>query len=395
MQFFDLIIIGGGMAAMAAAKSFRSTDQVSSVCMVSDNTDIPYRKPPLSKQLWTGMALNEIFYNPSKFKVDFKPGERVASLDFDRQKIKLESGETLVYSRLVIATGLRPKVLPGSSDKAIYFNDLRDYRRLRREAQSKNSVLIVGGGLLAMELASAMSTCVSEVKLVIPRSQPLANFISAGMGAYVNKKLEAAGVEVMTGLRATRIQNDGVQFDDGSRIESELYLPVIGQSPSLAFYAHRTGSADDGLKVDRQLRLEGTENVFACGDIIEFQDIPGRFRYEENALRTGAVAGRNAAGASEAVEPSGFSYSEFLDSRLESVGFGAAHEMVVADEHWDSESGKGLTIFTRDGVTERISLLNFSLNSGASDSLFRKVIGRSPPSTVSALTSRILKNVSG
>ena len=394
MQFFDLVIIGGGMAAMAAAKAYRLSDKVSSVCMVSEQPDIPYRKPPLSKQLWGDMALNEIFYNPSKFQVDFKPNQKVSSVDFDRKKIKLESGETLVYSTLVIATGLRPKVLPGNSSKAIYFNNLKDYRRLKREVQGKNSALIVGGGLLAVELASALPSFISEVKLVIPRSRPLSNFVSDRMGEFVNKRLKAAGVEVISGVRAVRIEDDGVKFNDGSTVDSDLYLPVIGQIPSLGFFSQRTNAADEGLKVDRQLRLKETEDVFACGDVVEFEDIPGSFRYEENALRTGSVAGRNAAGSFEFVEPSGFSYSEFLSSRLESVGYGAAHEMNVADEHWEEETGKGVSVFARDGVIERITLLNHSLNNGASDSLFRKVIGRTPPSTVSALTSRILKNVS-
>ena len=378
MIFHDLVIIGGGMAAMAMVKTFRAEDPVSSVLMISDQADLPARKPPLSKQLWKGMKLSEVFYNPAKFNVEYKPRTHVQQVDFDRHVLTLDSGERVRYDRLVIATGLQPRRLAGDDSDVVHFNTLADYRRLKRHVEAGKSVVIIGGGLLGVELASSLIENGSEVRLVMPHKVPLTSYLSNSLAERVGEKLAAAGVEQICNRRAVRIEHGGiVHMDDGSTVQADLVISVIGQRPSLDFLPVDKSTREQGLPVDERLRVRGIEDVFACGDVIRFGESASEFRHEENALRSGAALGRSLAGRDIEFLPSSFLYSEFLDLRLESIGIGDASRLKAIGEDWDSERSRGICILTEGDVVRRVSLLNYRMDSDTADMFATRLIGRS------------------
>lgn len=392
MIFYDLVVIGSGMAAMAAVKSFRSSDQDATVMMISDQPDMPIRKPPLSKHLWKGMPVSECFYNPARFGVEYRPNTRVESVDFDRGLLMLSSGEKVFYEQLLIATGLRPRRLPGECPEAVYFNSLGDFRQLRRTLSDGGSTVIIGGGLLGVELACSLNTNGVSCQLVTSSDYPLTRFLSGSLADRVKCRLEAAGIEHIGPRRAVRLEPGGrVKLSDGKLLQADIVIPVIGQEPSVDFLPLDDESTKSGLAVDERLRVTGLENVFACGDVAFYGEHSESFRHEANALQSGAEAGRSLSGQEVRFKPTSFVYSEFLDMRLESIGVGNAAEMKAIGQDWSDEKDQGISIFVEDDLVRRISLINYHMEPDTVDMLSSRLIGRSAEADQLQIVRKVLK----
>jgi len=390
MEFYDLLIIGAGMSAMAAAKSFRSTDSVSTILMVSNQPDLPSRKPPLSKQLWKGLSVSEIFYNPAKFKIDFWPSVDVTKVDFRKRIAHFGNGKKVNFGSILLATGLKPVELPGSQEKTIYFNTLADFRRLKRRAASGQSVVVVGGGLLSAELASAMRDVGLETTLVIPGQWPLNHYVPKQHGLQIFKRLREAGIEVIRQRRVKAV-GEKMELDDGTELSADHFLPSIGQAPSLDFLDLEDDERRQGLSVDRYLRVQGVDGIYACGDIIRMSGYRESFCHEENALLSGAVAGKNLAGDKEPYAPSMFLYSEFFDMRLESIGFGRADELKLSAFEWLASESKGIALMSNQSRIQRITLINQSFRPDSIGKLTEGLIGKPMRQDPSDLMETILK----
>ncbi len=392
MIFHDLVVIGGGMAAMAAVKTFRAEDSVSTIMMISDQPDMPVRKPPLSKQLWKGMAVSECFYNPARFGVEYHPSIRVAEVNFDRHVLTLDSGEKVRYHQLLIATGLQPKRLKGSCPEAVYFNTLADLRRVRQVLSNGRSAVVVGGGLLGVELASSLTANGVNVSLVTSSDSPLMGYLSEPLAARIGARLHTAGIDCISGRRAIYLEPGGVvQLSDGKQLHGDVVIPVVGQQPSLDFLPLDPDSTKHGLSVDPRLRVKGLEDVFACGDVVRFGKHAASFRHEENALRSGADAGRSLAGLEVQHKPSSFLYSEFLDMRLESIGVGNAAEMKPIGEDWSDPKSQGICILTEGNLVRRVSLVNYRMDSETAEMFSNRLIGRSAEADQLQIVRTVLK----
>ena len=222
---------------MAAAKTFRASDSVSSILMISDQGDLPIRKPPLSKQLWLNeLAVSDIFYNPAKFNVTFAPNCTIESLDFSRRQLVISSNEKVRYGQLLLATGLKPRRLEGDYKGMIHFNTLADYRKLKSLVAEGTRVVVIGGGLLAVEMASSLAKNGCSVQYVYPAGWPLDRYIPQSLGERVAELLSDAGVDCHPGTRAQEVTSSGkVLLEGGPSLDADIVLPLIGQTPSLDF----------------------------------------------------------------------------------------------------------------------------------------------------------------
>jgi len=390
MEFYDVLIVGAGMSAMAAAKSFRALDAVSSVLMVSDQKDLPVKKPPLSKQLWHGLALSEVFYNPAKFNIDFRPGVLIESIDFRKKIARFSNGIKVNFASILFATGLAPVKLRGEAENVIYFNTLADFRALRRRISPGQSATVIGGGLLAAELSASLQTVGLNVSLVTPSRWPISRYLPSPLGNIVVSRLEKAGITLVKGRRAAHLEQ-GVHLDDDTVIESDHIIPVIGQVPSLDFLNLDEEERTRGLSVDHQLRVQGADGIFASGDIIRIQGFRESFRHEENAILSGSIAGKNLAGQSQSYSPSQFLYSEFLDLRLESIGIGRVDQQSIASCEWVESDSNGIALMKNQNRLERVTVLNHTFKPAKIRTLTDQLIGKPIKGEVKDLVDLILK----
>ena len=176
LNFYSYIIVGAGLAGASAVEGIRDRDQRGSILLLGVEKDLPYDRPPLSKQLWTGgKTVAEIVLHDDAFyknnDVDVRLGTEVTQIDLERHSVTDSQGKTYRYRRLLLATGATPKRLniPGGDLEGIsYYRTLPDYRQLRRAAVEGISALVIGGGFIGSELAASLRANKLAVTMIFP-----------------------------------------------------------------------------------------------------------------------------------------------------------------------------------------------------------------------------------
>src|SRR4051812_29512823 len=187
MADYRYLIVGGGMTGDAACRGIRDHDPDGSIALIGEEEDPPYSRPPLSKALWQGKDESSIWRGTDELGVDLHLGRRAVSLDRPARKVTDDRGETYGYERLLLATGGRPRRLPGGGDDGVvYFRTLRDYRRLRPLADEGASFLVLGGGFIGSEVAAGLRGLGSAVTMVFPEDGIAARVLPAELAAAVN-----------------------------------------------------------------------------------------------------------------------------------------------------------------------------------------------------------------
>ena len=365
MTDFTYLIVGGGMVADAAAKGIRELDQDGSIGILSEDVDAPYARPALSKKLWTepGFSWDE--------KVDLHTADEtgatilletvVTGVDRAGKTVTTAAGGTFGYERLLLATGGTPKPLPlPASDRVIAFRSAADYRELRALADRHAHVVVVGGGYIGTELASALVQNGAGVTLVDPDEVVGGSMFPPDLAQHFQQRFVDAGVTLRTGRRLTGGSEtaDGVvlELDDGSTIDADAVVSGFGITPNTDLAESAGLEVDDGIVVSSTLATEDPD-VFAAGDVANYPDpILGRRRVEhvDNAQEQGRQAGRNLAGADQPYRHTPMYYSDVFDMGYEAVGRVDAALPVVED--WAVPGEKGVVYYLDDGLVRGVLL---------------------------------------
>ena len=168
MKEYKYLIIGGGMTASSAIDGIREIDTTGSIGLLSAEADAPYNRPPLSKALWKGAALDSIWRDLKSKNVEIYLSTIVKEIDHKRKRVVCENGEIYCYDKLLLATGVRPKQLPFGDDSIIYFRTLSDYRNLRALTETAKRIMVIGGGFIGSEIAAALTMNGKEVTMIFP-----------------------------------------------------------------------------------------------------------------------------------------------------------------------------------------------------------------------------------
>src|SRR4051812_43123765 len=165
---YGYLIVGGGMAGDAAAKGIRDLDADGSIGLVSAEAQPPYKRPPLTKDLWSGGDEAKIWRGTAERGVELHLGRRVVSLDLDARRARADDGTEYAYDRLVLATGGTPRRLAADGGAVTYFRTLDDYRRVRAAADAGSRFAVIGGGFIGSEIAAALRSAGRQVTMLFP-----------------------------------------------------------------------------------------------------------------------------------------------------------------------------------------------------------------------------------
>jgi 3-phenylpropionate/trans-cinnamate dioxygenase ferredoxin reductase component len=326
---FDYLIVGGGMAADAAARGIRERDTDGAIGILSADVDPPYARPALSKKLWTDpdFTFEQVpLGTVADTGAELRLGVVVTSIDREVHEVVLDSGERVGYGRLLLVTGSTPATLDGDPDeRVIAFRSEQDYLAVREQAPGKR-VVVIGGGYIGGELAAALVQHDATVTLVTPDATLGDSTFPPELAGEYQGLFTEHGVDVRTGRRAERTSSTPdavtVTLDDGATLEADLVIVGLGAAPVVELAAASGLEVTDGVVVDAQLRTADPD-VWAAGDIANYPDpILGRTRVEhvDQATASGQAAGRNMAGADEAYTHTPFFYSAVFGTRWEAVG---------------------------------------------------------------------------
>jgi 3-phenylpropionate/trans-cinnamate dioxygenase ferredoxin reductase component len=364
------IIIGTGLSGASAVEGIRERDQQGSILLLGAEKDLPYDRPPLSKQLWTGgktiaeiVLHDEAFYKSNS--VDLRLGTEVAQIDLEGHSVTDNRGNTYRYQKLLLATGATPKRLniPGGYLEGIsYYRTLPDYRQLRREAVEGKSALVIGGGFIGSEIAASLRANKLAVTMVFPSLWLASRVFPESLGRYLTEQYRAKGIEVLAGDVPVSIGRDDGAYvartRGGREIRADLVVVGIGVAPNVAL-AHAAGlTTGDGVPVNEFLQTSNGD-VYAAGDIAFFPEAnlgPRRIEHWDNALNEGKHAGRNMAGAHEPFTYMPFFFSDLFEFGYEAVGEVDSRLETLAD--WQEENKTGVIYYLKDGRVRGAMMCN-------------------------------------
>jgi NADPH-dependent 2,4-dienoyl-CoA reductase/sulfur reductase-like enzyme len=366
MTDYRYLVVGGGMVADAAARGIRELDTDGSIGVLSEDVDRPYARPALSKKLWTDPDFSwdeKVNLHTEETGAEFVLGTRVVSIDRAAKTVTTADGATYGYDQLLIATGGKPRGLPGldPSDRVLDYRSAADYRRLRSLADAGAHVVVVGGGYIGTEIAAGVVQNGARVTLVDPDEVVGGAMFPDDLARAFQQRFIDHGVELRTGRRVTEGSQtaDGVTLtlDDGSVIQADAVVTGLGIEPVTGLAADAGLTVNDGIVVSSTLATDDPA-VFAAGDVAEYPDrILGTRRVEhvDNAKQQGRQAGRNLADADETYDHTPMYYSNVFDLGYEAVGTVSTDLRTVED--WQDPTVTGVVYYLDDDDTVRGVLL--------------------------------------
>ncbi len=391
MPDYHYLIVGGGMTADAAARGIRQVDPDRDIGVLSEEADAPYSRPPLSKGLWKGEALESVWRTTSDAGVTLQLGKRVTRLDPAARQVTDHRGATYGYRKLLLATGARPRQLVAGGEPVIYYRTLADYRRVRELADKKKRFAVIGGGFIGSELAAALVTAGCKVTMLMAEPAIGARIFPLDLARFLSEYYEQKGVTLFAGQSVIGLVKKGRAFSvrtlTGGDVVADVVVAGIGVQPNVELAEAAGLATDNGIVVDDRLRA-GHADIYAAGDVASFQN-PAlgrrvRVEHEDNALTMGAFAGRAMAGADQ--DPYThlpFFYSDLFDLGYEAVGDLDPRLQTVSD--WREPFREGVVYYLDAGRVRGVLLWNVW---GQVDNA-RRLIAEAGPFDAASLRGRL------
>lgn len=324
-----MVIVGGGLAALSFAGTLRQGGYAGPMAIVSDELELAYDRPPLSKAfIVDGDAERIRLSDAALTDVKWQRGRRAEAIDLAAHTLRLDDGATLPWATLVLATGTRPRALPalsGTGKPVLTLRTLDDARRIRELLQPGKRLLLVGAGVIGLELAATARGLGVEVSVIEAQPRVMARSVPPLLSAHIEARHRAAGVDLRLGRSITGNEPGAVRLDDGSRIEADALVLGIGVLANDELARAAGIRCDDGVFVDDHGRSSAA-GVLAIGDVArQVHPIDGQvMRIEtwanaQNQARAAAMSWLDGAAAQPYTDAPWY-WSDQYNLRLQSVG---------------------------------------------------------------------------
>lgn len=361
----DYLIIGGGMAADAAAKAIHEVEAAASIGIVGDDVSPPYQRPPLSKALWKGdKSLADIDLATAQSGATLHLGRRIASLDRVAHVARDEQGDSYRYRRLLLATGATPRLLPfDGGERLIHYRTLADYEALRSYAKPGAWIAVIGGGFIGCELAASLCSSGCKVSLLFPGETLGEGRYPPALAHFLDDYYRSRGVDLHPGTRVVggEATPGGVKLElsNGEVMLVQAAVVGVGVTPNVALAEQAGLTVDNGIVVDATLCSSDPE-IWAAGDVANFPsaNLGRRMRveHEDAAVSMGRHAGRAMAGIVENYTTQPYFYSDLFDLGYEAVGMLDTRLQVVED--WREPYREGVVYYLDEGRVRGVLLWN-------------------------------------
>lgn len=330
-----IAVIGGGPAGTLAAIAAKKQDPSATVMLLTEEPCEPYEKPPLSKAVLLGTVQpsDALIAGPAGIAshgVVLHVQARCSAIDRAKREVVLEDGRRLPYDALVLAMGSLPREipqLPSGMSRVFYLRTDADAHALKGALDVSRDLLVVGGGLIGLEVAASAAELGVTTTVLEVASRILLRVCDDKTADVVQEAHVQHGVDIRlnTTIVSVSLAPDGrleAVMTGGERIPADLVVVGTGVTPNDALAAAAGLVTSDGVVVDEHCRTSDPA-IFAAGDVVRFPGPRGLIRLENwrHAQDQGLVAGRNAAGANDSYATVPSFWSEQYDLYIQGVGW--------------------------------------------------------------------------
>ena len=344
---FDVLIVGGGHGGAQAAIALRQQKFAGSVAIVGAEPELPYERPPLSKEYLAGeRPFERILIRPKNFwkerEVTILLGRRVMSVDALGHRVTTDNGDSIHYRRLVWATGGAPRRLTCSGHDLAGVHTVRDRAdvdRIMQELSGVEQVVVVGGGYIGLEAAAVLTKIGKKVVLLEALDRVLARVAGETLSRFYEEEHRSRGVDIrLSAVIECIVERDGkatgVQLASGEVLPAQMVIVGVGIVPAVEPLIEAGAEGANGVMVDGQGRTSLVD-VFAIGDcalhVNRFAgDVPVRIESVQNANDQATIVARTIGGdkaASYQAVP--WFWSNQFDLKLQTIGLSIGHELAV------------------------------------------------------------------
>ncbi len=341
------VIVGASLAGANAAQALRDEGFGGRVILIGDETELPYERPPLSKDYLMGksgqeklLALPRDWY--AEHDVELRLGETATGIDRGAQEVILAGGSSVPYRKLLLATGSSPRRLavPGGDAEGVhYLRRIADSDQIKAAIAESSRIAVIGGGWIGLEVAAAARTAGVEVTVVEMAELPLLGVLGRQV-AQVFAGLHADnGTELVLGSQVSEItvsegRAAGVRLADGSHLLADAVVVGVGITPNTGLGAEAGLTVENGIVVDARLQTSDPA-IFAAGDVANaFHPFYGRhLRVEHwsNARHQPRAAARAMLGQDVSYDRLPYFFADQYDLGMEYTGYATpgGYEQVV------------------------------------------------------------------
>ena len=325
----NILILGGGQSAFYAASEIRKYNSKSIISIISNESHLPYERPPLSKDcLLSKMEYSDCHFFDRDFyeknEINFFSGELVEGVDFLSQKIDTSKRKKISYDKLLIALGSSCR---RSNENYYHLRSLEESMAIKEKMLTSENILIIGGGFIGLEIASAANQLKKNVCIVEIGSQLMGRIIPEKIAKIVQQKHEGKGVIIELNTKVLNvIKNQNfyeVELSNNKIIKCDMVIAGIGSEPNTALFSNTDLKIDNGILVNEFCETS-VENVYAAGDVANFYHpfYKKYIRLEswKHAQNHGVCAGKNIGGQKVSYKEIPWMWSDQYDLNLQMTG---------------------------------------------------------------------------
>jgi 3-phenylpropionate/trans-cinnamate dioxygenase ferredoxin reductase component len=387
------LIIGAGLAGSKAAEALRDNDFDGHVRLLGAEEQLPYERPPLSKEYLAGKkTLPDFTVAPASWyrdhNIELQLGTTVSAIDRRAHTVTLPDDTTVPYDKLLLATVSDPRrpPIPGADGAGVhYLRTVDDAAALDSALTAGSSLAIVGAGWIGLEVAASARERGVDVTVVESAELPLLAALGPQAADVFAALHRQHGVDLRLGTTVEEITPNGLTLGGGSTVTADHVLVAVGAAANIGL-AQRAGLAtgDGGVLVDAALRTSDPD-IFAVGDIAA-ADHPlfgVRIRTEHwaNALKQPAVAAAGMVGRTAEYAELPYFFTDQYDLGMEYVGHSAGYAQVVFR---GDVPGREFVAFWLDGDNRVLAGMNVNIWDVLDD--VKALIRSRRPVDVAALT---------
>ena len=343
----NIIILGAGQSAAYAAKQIREVDKDSQITIIGEEKNLPYERPPLSKDYILGkLKLEQFLFFSNEFykqnNINIITQEKIVKVDFNKKTLTSSKNNDFNYDQLLIATGSKNRKFDIENldkkiqNEIIYLRNIEESEEIKKRINIANEILVIGGGFIGLEIASSASQLGKKVTIVEMGNQLMGRVIPKEIANMIQSVHEENGntIYLQTQIKKITKKNNSFQIllNSKTTLSADLIIVGIGSSPNTSLFVESSLEINNGIITDEFSRTS-IPDVFAAGDVSNFfHPMYGthmRLESFKHAQNQGINAGKNILGIQTSYAEIPWMWSDQFNLNLQMTGICNDYESFV------------------------------------------------------------------